>query len=203
MMAENGLNTLMKRIINSDYTSMEELVKDSEDYSIDEIRVFLNHILTKWEYNELTPAAINALLRFVYVYLDQATIQISYKNRTPIPIGYFSSFLPLCASFLYSFLRIRSFAVTLFPLDRTDKDLKEFIEKMRPTVIIFTISQFLHVEILKQLFPYLHNRNLKTLIGGIPFIYDESLKRELSNCIFPRDLKELALLLEDSIKEDS
>lgn len=192
----------MKRIIDSDYTSIEELVKNSGNYSIDEIHVFLDHIITKWEANELTPAAINALLRFVYVYIDQPNIQISSKNRIPIPICYLTPYLPLCASLLYSFLKTLSFAVTMIRLDKTDHDLKEYIEKMKPSVIIFTISQFLHVETLKQLVPYLLNRDLKIIIGGIPFVYDESMKQGFSDCIFPREMTELVLLLENSIKRD-
>ena len=201
-MSENGLNILMKRIIKSDYISMEELVKDSDTYSIDEIHVFLDHIIAKWEANELTPAAINALLRFVYVYLDRPDVQISYKNRTPLPICYFSSFLHPSALFFYSFLKTLSFAVTMIRLDKTDHDLKEYIEKMKPSVIIFTISQFLHVETLKQLVPYLLDRDLKIIIGGVPFEYDESMKQGFSDCIFPRGMTELVLLLENSIKRD-
>ena len=192
----------MKRIINSDYISMEELVKDSDTYSIDEIHFFLEHIIAKWGANELTPAAINALLRFVYVYLDRPDVQISYKNRTPLPICYFSSFLLPSALFLYSFLKTLSFTVTMIRLDKTDHDLKEYIKKMKPSVIIFTISQFLHVETLKQLVPHLLNRDLKIIIGGIPFVYDESMKQGFPDCIFPREMTELVLLLENSIKRD-
>lgn len=190
----------MERIVNSDYLSMEELVEGSDSYSIDEIRAFIERIIAAWGANELTPTAMYASLKFVYMYLDQTEIQISFKNRPPIPICYFSSYPPSSAYLLYSYLRTLSFAVALFQLDETDRLLREFIEKKRPPVVLFTISQFLHVDPLKQLVPYLHERNLKIFIGGIPFAYDERLKRGFSDCIFPRDLSELALLLENSIK---
>ena len=93
-----------------------------------------------------------------------------------------------------------SFAVVLLPLDKTNWYLREFVEKKKSPVVLFTISQFLHVHPLKQLVPYLHDMNLKVFIGGIPFMYDKSLKREFSDCIFPRNLTELTLLLENSLK---
>ena len=102
--------------------------------------------------------------------------------------------------FFNSYLRTLSFAVGLFPLDETDRHLREFIEKKRPPVVIFTISQFLHVHPLTKLVPYLHDRNLKIFIGGIPFVYDGSLKRAFPDCVFPSDLTELTLLLENSLK---
>jgi len=198
--SENRLSTLMERIIDSDYDSIEELVAGSDSYSIDEIHAFLNHIIAAWSANELNPAAMYALLKFVYLYLDQPRIQISFKNQPTIPICYFSSYMLPSAFLLYSYLKSLSFDVALFPLEETERHLGEFIEKQRPPVVLFTISQFLHVDRLKQLVPYLHDRNLKVFIGGIPFVYDESLKLAFSGCIFPRDLTELALLLENSLK---
>ena len=200
--SENRLSTLMKRIIDSDYDSIEELVAGSESYSIGEIHAFLNHIMVAWRANELTPAAMYALLKFVYIYLNQPGIQFSFKNRTPVPICYFSSYLPPSASLLHSYLKTSSFAVGLFSLGETERHLREFIEKKRPPVVIFTISQFLHVHPLTKLVPYLHDRNLLVIIGGIPFVYDESLKLAFPDCIFPRDLNELTLLLEKILKED-
>ena len=192
----------MQRIIDSDYGSIEELVAGSESYSIGEIHAFLNHIIVAWRANELTPAAMYALLKFVYVYLNQPGIRFSFKNRPPIPICYFSSFSPASAYLLHSYLKTLSFAVSFFPLNKTDRHLREFIEKKRPRVVIFTISQFLHIHPLRQLVPYLQDRNLKIFIGGIPFVYDESLKLAFSGCIFPCDLTELTLLVEKSLKED-
>ena len=201
--SESRLGTLMKRIIDSDYGSMEELVVSSESYSISEIHAFLDDIIAAWRANELTPAGMYALLKFVYIYLEQPGIQISFKNRTSIPICYFSSYLPTSASFLYSYLKTLSFAVALFPLDKTDRHLREFIEKKRPLAVVLTISQFLHVQALRQLVPYLHDRNLGTFIGGIPFVYDQSLQRAFSGYTFPRDLNELTLLLENLLREES
>ena len=198
--SENRLSTLRKRIINSDYGSMEELVAGSGSYSIGEIHAFLNHIIAAWKGNKLSPTAMCTLLRFAYIYLDQPGIPISFKNKPPIPICYFSSYLLAGASLLHSYLKTLSFSVALFPLAETDRHLKEFINKRRPPAVLFTISQFLHVHPLRQLVTNLHDRNLKIFIGGIPFVYDESLKQEFPGCTFPRNLAELTLLLENSLK---
>jgi len=202
-MSDNGFSTLMESIIDSDYSSMEELVVVSKSYSIDELHAFLNRIIAAWRANEVKSSTMYALLKFAYVYLDQPRIQISFKNRPSIPICYFSSYLLPSASLLYSYLKTLSFAVALFPLEKTDRHLREFIEKQRPPVVLFTISQFLHIDLLRQLVPYLHDRNLKIFIGGIPFVYNESLRQAFSDCIFPRDLTELTLLLEDSLKGEA
>jgi hypothetical protein len=196
----NSLSTLMKRIVDSDYYSVEELAAGADIYTIGELHSFLDDVITAWRVNELTPAAMYALLKFVYIYLDQPGIQISFKNRPPIPICYFSSYVPLSASLLYSYLKTLSFAVGLFPLDETDRYLRELVEKKRPPVVIFTISQFLHVHPLTKLVPYLHDRSLTIFIGGIPFVYDETLKRPFPGCVFQSDLTELTLLLENSLK---
>lgn len=198
--SKNRPSALMRRIMDSEWGSLEELVAGSESYSIGEIHAFLNHIIAAWRANELSPAAVYASLKFVHMYLDQPRIQISFKNRTPIPICYFSSFLPVSASLLHSYLKTLSFAVALFPLDETDRHLREFIETKKPPLAIFTVSQFLHVHPLRQLVPYLHHRNVKIFIGGIPFVYDESLKQAFPRCIFPYDLTELTLLLQKSLK---
>jgi len=200
-MSENRLSDLMERIINSEYVSMEELIEGSSRFSIDETHVFLHRIVAAWEAHELTPAAMYGLLKFVHMYVNQPHIHINFKNRIPIPICYFSPYLPPSASLLYSYLKTLSFAVVLFSLDKTDQHLKEFIEKKRPLAAVFTISQFLHMALLKHLVPHLHDKNLKIFIGGIPFVYDESLKQGFSNCIFPRDLTELALSLKNLTEE--
>jgi len=201
--SENRLGNLMKRIIDSKYGSIEELVASSDIYSIGEVHALLNDIIVAWGANELNPAAMYALLKFVYLYLDQPRIQISFKNRPPIPICYFSSYVLPSALLLHSYLKTLSFAVALFPLDKTDRHLIEFIKKKRPPIIVFTISQFLHVDLLRQLVPRLHGRNLRIFVGGIPFVYNESLKRDFPDCIFPHDLTELTLLLENSLKAET
>jgi len=93
--------------------------------------------------------------------------------------------------------------VTLFPLDKTDRHLKEFIEKKKPPVVILTVSQFLYVHPLRRLVQYFNDKNLKIVIGGIPFVYDESLKQTFSACVFLDDLTELTLLLENLLKKDT
>jgi len=197
--SENRLATIMNRIIDSDYTSTQQLVVACETYSIGEIHAFVNRITAAWTANRLTPAAMYGLLKFVHMYLEQPRIQINFKNEQPIPICYFSSFLLSGAFLLYSYLKSLSFAVALFPLAETERHLREFIEKERPPAVIFTISQFLHVHPLKELVPYLQDRNLTIFVGGTPFVYDQSLKQAFPSCIFPRDLTQLSLLLKESL----
>lgn len=196
----NRFEILMEGITNSDYISMDELVEDTPSYPIDEVRAFLDRIIQAWEAKQLIPAAMYALLKFIHMYLNHPKIEISFKNRNPIPICYFSGFLIPSASLLHSYLKTLSFTVALFQLNETDRHLKEFIEKKKPPAVLFTLSQFLHVDPLKQLLPYLHERNLNILLGGIPFERDKGLKQEFSSCIFPRDLAELSMLLENFIK---
>jgi len=200
--SQNRLGAIIERIIDSDYSSIEELVACSESYSIGEIHTFLNDIIISWKTKEVTPATMYALLQFAHLYLEQPKIQITFKNRPPIPICYFSPYLPMGASLVHSYLKTLSFAVTLLPLDEAGHPLSEFIKKHKPPAIIFSVSQFLYIPYLKQLVPYLHDMNLKTFVGGIPFVYDDSLKQSFSGCIFPNDLLELTLLLENLLKED-
>jgi len=201
--SENKLGILMKRVIDSDYDSIEELVASSGICSIGEIHAFLNHIVAAWTANELTPAAMYASLKFAFMYLEQLRIKSRFKNRSPIPICYFSSYLSPSALLLHSYLKSLSFNVAPFSLAKTDQHLIEFIKKERPPAVIFTISQFLHIEPLRQLVPHLHHRNLWIFIGGVPFVYDENLKGEFSGCIFPHDLNELTLLLENSPRRNT
>jgi hypothetical protein len=195
------LSTIIERIINSQYNSIEELIDNSTSYSIDEIHNLIEHTIKDWNSNKITLVAMYALFKFVYNYLDQSKTQINFKNRIRIPICYFSSFLLLSASYLYSYLKTLSFDAKLFSLDGTDKHLKEYLEKEKPSLIIFTLTQFIHVEALKKLVPYLLNRNLKIFIGGIPFRYDESLKKEFPNCNFPLNIEDLSLSLTQLFKE--
>lgn len=199
---ENRLTPVANKIIESDYSSVEDLVLGPENYSIDEIHAFLNEIIVAWRAKELTPAAMYALLKFAHLYLELPKVQITFKNWPPIPICYFSSYLSPGASLVHSYLKTLSFAVELFTLGETEHHLREFIEKNKPPAIIFSVSQFLHIHSLRQLVPYLHDRNLKIFVGGIPFVYDDSLKQAFSGCIFPQDLLELTLLLENSLKEE-
>ena len=198
----NRLTPLANKIIKSDYSSMEDLVLGSENYSMDEIHAFLNEIIARWRAKELTPAVIYASLKFAHLYLELPKVQITFKNWPPIPICYFSSYLSLGASLVHSYLKTLSFAVELFSLDETEHHLREFIEKKKPPAIILSASQFLHIHSLRQLVPYLHDRNLKIFVGGILFVYDDSLKQAFSGCVFPQDLPELTLLLENLLKEE-
>ena len=195
------LNHIMERIINSEYNSIDELIENSASYSIEEIHDLLEQIVVDWNLNKLTPVSTFALFIFVYKYLDKSKIKITYKNRITIPICYFSSFLIMSALFLYSYLKTLSFDVELYSLHQTDKHIKQYLERENPALIIFTFSQFIHLEALKKLLPYLHERNLEVYIGGIPFLYDESLKKKFPNCNFPSDMKALSLSLTQLLKE--
>ena len=131
-MSESMLSHLIKRISDPDYSTIEELVASSAGYSTGEIRDFLNHVVEAWMANEITAAMTNELLKFAYIYLDQPGIQIDFKNRTSIPVCIYSPYPSLSASFLHSYLKTLSFAVTLFSLAETDRHLREFIRKSRP-----------------------------------------------------------------------
>jgi ABC-type molybdate transport system substrate-binding protein len=190
----------MERIISSDYRTIEDLVEKSDKFSLDEVRDYLDHTLEMWRENKITLAAMNAVFKFAYMYLERPDIRIATKNQKLIPIGYYSSFKHLSALFLYLYLKSLGFSVKLFPLNTTDKHLKEYIEKNKPTIIIFTLWQFIDLEDLKKLIPYLHKKNLKIYIGGIPFVYNKNLKLDFPDCIFPEDIDELVLLLNNSLK---
>jgi len=191
----------MERIIDSNYISLENLVKESYSFSFEEVRNFLEHAIERWDTNKITFAALSAALKFAYMYLNQDKLQFNFKNLIPIPICYFSSYLLLGASFLYSYLKSLSFDVKLFSLNKTNEYLREFIEEKRPSMIIFTISQFLHAERLKKLVQDLLNNDLEILIGGIPFNYDKDLKKKFPQSVFPRDMNELVHFFEDHMEK--
>jgi len=199
-MKETRLSIIMEKIISSDYRTIDDLVEKSDKYSLDEIRDYLDHIIEMWRENKITLAAMNSAFKFAHMYLKRPDIRIVIKNQTLIPICYYSSFLHLSALFFYLYLKSLSFAVKLFPLNTTDRHLREYIEKNKPTIIIFTLWQFIDLEDLKKLIPYLHKKNLKIFIGGIPFVYNNKLKLDFPDCIFPEDIDELALFLNNSIK---
>lgn len=199
---EIKLHRIMESIINSEYNSIDQLIESSGTYSIEEIHDILEQIIVDWNLNKLKPVSVYALFKFFYKYLEKPKIQITYKNRKTIPICYFSSFLIMSALFLYSYLKTLSFEVELYSLHHTDKHLKQYLRKENPALIIFTLTQFGHLGALKKLLPYLHKRNLEVYCGGIPFLYDENLKKEFPNCKFPSDMKALSLSLTKLLKEE-
>jgi len=85
--SQDRLDILMERIITSEYISIEELVWDCDSYSIDEIRAFLDRVVERWKANELAPAAMYGLLKFLYLYLSRPELEISLKNRVPMLHG--------------------------------------------------------------------------------------------------------------------
>jgi hypothetical protein len=198
---EIKLHHIMERIINSEYNSIDQLIEISGTYSTEEIHDILEQIIVDWNLNKLKPVSVYALFKFFYKYLEESKINITYKNRRTIPICYFSSFLITSALFLYSYLKTLSIEVKLYSLHPSDKHLKQYLQKENPALIIFTLSQFVHLEALKKLLPYLHKRNLEVYLGGIPFLYDENLKKKFSNCKFPSDMKALSLSITKLIKE--
>ena len=142
-----------------------------------------------------------ALVKFAHKYLDQSRIQFNFKNQRSIPICYFTSYILLSASILYSYLKTYSFNVKLFSLSQNDMQLRGFLEDENPSFIIITLTQFLNMVELKKLVPYLHKKNLKVFIGGVPFSYDERLKKDFPNCYFPQNIEDLALTLIRTINE--
>ena len=191
----------MDRIIDSKYISLENLVKESYSVSFEELRKFIEQAINNWNAHKINFAALNTALKFAYSYLNQDKLQFNYKNSIPIPICYFSSYLLLGASFIYSYLKSLSIDVKLFSLDKTDKDLREFIEERKLSMIIFTLSQFLHAERLEKLVQYLLNDNLEVLIGGIPFNYDKNLRNKFPKSVFPEDINELVHYLENHMEK--
>jgi hypothetical protein len=196
------LQHIMDRIINSEYSSIDQLIEISDTYSIEEIHDILEKIIVDWNLNKLKPVSMYALLKFFHKYLENSKLQIIYKNRKTIPICYFSSFLIMSALFLYSYLKTLSIDVELFPLHQTDKHLKQYLRKENPLLLIFTLTQFVHLNALKKLLPYLHKKNFEVYVGGIPFLYDDTLKNEFPNCKFPSDMKALSLSITKLLKEE-
>ena len=199
--SEIKLSHILERIINSEYNSIDQLIEISGTYSTEEIHDILEQIIIEWNLNKLKQASAYALFIFFYKYLEKSKIHIAHKNRITIPICYFSSFLIMSALFLYSYLKTLSIDVELYSLHQSDKYLKQYIQKENPPLIFFTLNQFVHLEALKKLLPYLHKRNLEVYLGGIPFLYDENLKKKFSNCKFPSDMKALSLSITKLIKE--
>lgn len=200
---EIKLHSIMERIINSEYNSIDQLIESSGTYSIKEIHDILEQIIKDWNLNKLKPVSAYALFKFFYKYLEKPKIQITYKNRKTIPICHFSSFLIMSTLYLYSYLKTLSFDVKLYSLHHSDKHLKQYLQKEHPALIIFTLRHFVHLGALKKLIPYLHKRNLNVYLGGIPFLYDENLKKEFPNCKFPSDMKALSLSIEKLLKEEN
>jgi len=192
----------MERIINSEYNSIDQLLEISGTYSIEEIHNILEQIIVDWNLNKLNPVSAYALFKFFYKYLENSKIQITYKNRKTIPICYFSSTLIMSALFLYSYLKTLSIEVELYSLHQTDKHLKQYLQRDNPAMIIFTLTQFAHLEALKKLLPYLHKRNLEVYLGGIPFLYDGNLKKKFPKCKFPSDMKALSVSITKLLKEE-
>ena len=198
---EIKLHSIMERIINSEYNSIDQLIESSGTYSIEEIHDILEQIIIDWNLNKLNQVSAYALLKFFYKYLEKPKIKIIYKNRKTIPICYFSSFLIMSALFLYSYLKTLSFDVELYSLHQKDKHLKQYLQRENPGLIIFTLTQFVHLKALKKWLPYLHKRNLEVYLGGIPFLYNENLKKEFPNCKFPSDMIALSLSITQLLKE--
>ena len=199
-MSLDNLNTIKEKIIHSDYSSIESLIEHSHNYSLEDFRNFLEEILEMWKNQRISIAAFNALLKFAYYYLEQNKIKFKFKNKIPIPICYFSSFLILGGLFLNSLLTTFGFDVKLFSQNNSKSNLVDFIEEKKPSIIIFTLSQFLHVEELKELMPYFKKKKMNIFIGGIPFEYNKELKLDFLGCFFPKDTDELVHLIENYIK---
>jgi len=133
--------------------------------------------------------------------VDNVKIHISPKNRIPIPICYYSSYIPLGTSYIYTNLKTHSLAMKLFQLDKNDNHLRTFIVNRKPPLIIFSINHFVHIKDLKKIIPFIHDKGLKVIIGGIAFIYDKSQKINFPECDFPHDVDELYILIKETLKE--
>ncbi len=77
-MSENRLSALMERIIRSDYILMEELVEGSDSYSIDEIRVSLDRIITAWgQTSSLQQLCMHHLSSYIYTWISLKSRSVS------------------------------------------------------------------------------------------------------------------------------
>jgi hypothetical protein len=192
----------MEKILKSDYDNFHDLVRRSGIYSKEQLQETLETIMGEWENNRITLAVLNAKIKFIYSYLEQKKISITFKNQTPFPIGFFSSFLRLNAAYLYSYLNTKCINVRLFKLSEEKGAFKDFIKLNKPYYSIFTLSQFHYIDYLKHLIPFLFNQNIKIILGGKVFEYDEQLRSEFPNCIFPNSIDELIALLNHKVNED-
>ncbi|MBD3253467.1 MAG: hypothetical protein GF383_00160 [Candidatus Lokiarchaeota archaeon] len=194
------LNTILGKILHADYERFEDLLEVSDIYSNESLRDNLDKIMREWKNNKISLSVLNAQLKFIYSYIDQQRIKISFQNHIAFPIGYFSSFLRLNACFIYSYLKTNYINVKLFRLYKGFDKFKNFIKSKKPPYVIFTLSQFHYLDYLKQLIPFLENQNVNVVLGGNVFIYDEDLKKSFPNSIFPKDCSELVNLLKLTIK---
>lgn len=185
----------MKRIKNSDYKSFQGLLNQSKQYSFKEIQGLLDSILLKWQKNKITIAVLYAQIKFIYLYLKYNKITKSFKNHTPIPIGYFAPFLRINAMVLFTYLKTSNWNVRLFQLDKTFRAFKNFIINKKSPVVLFTLSQFHYVDFLKELEAFLNEEEVRVFVGGRIFDYDESLKLIFPKFLYPESPNELILLL--------
>ena len=116
MISATFLNKVIDKIVHSNYISIEHLIERAPIPSNDEVRTFLDILMKKWNSNDITPASLHVCLKFAQTIVDSEEFQISPKNRTPIPICYYSSFLPLGTSYIYTYIKTYSFAVKLFQI---------------------------------------------------------------------------------------
>ena len=197
------LTSIVKRIISSEYESIEDLIRYSERFDDETIQKSLKQLMIEWKKNGLTVASLHVVLKFFRSYLEKTRTERQFQNMVPLPICYFSPFLLMGATYIYSYLLTSSIDVKLFQLDEKARELKEYVQTSRPPALIFTLAQFLHVDFLKDLCPFLHEHDLSVFVGGIPFKYDKELKDEFGACIFPRDVNELVFFLKHSWQEDN
>lgn len=193
---ENRINALIKKIARSEYRALGYLVRSSKSLTNDDIRKLLERIMTEWQRNIFSPASMHALMKFVYLCVRKREEGFSFKNRTPIPVCYYSRYIPISALLLYSHLTLSSFAVKLFSLWKTDQGIKKYIETENPGGIVLTMTHFVHLPYLSSLLPDIQERGSNIFLGGLAFDYDESLKRRYAGCVFPQSLDELVHILE-------
>lgn len=189
------LQQILERIERSDYDEFQDLIELSETYQLRDIQDVLNSLLKAWTNNSITLAILHVQLKFIHTYLTQKSSSLTYANQIAFPIGYFSSFLRLNASFLHSFLTCRKIKVQLFQLNRGHGDLKQYVLSHKPKCALFTLSQFHYADQLKKILPFLHENEVQVFLGGKIFQYDSELKLLFPKCKFPNDLFELIDIL--------
>jgi len=189
------METLLRWISQPERVLSCNISRTLKNYSAEDIQTFINHIEMAWWRNELSPAALHALLKLANIHVARNNLKITFINNPPIPICYFSPLLPPAANLLRLYLNTVQIDVNLFSLQKSNRRLLNYVRSKRPPAVLFTVPHFMEVKRLTKIVKLLIDKNLVVFLGGIPFVYHIELKEQFTGCVFPRDLGELAVKL--------
>ncbi len=179
----------------------EELLDDYADevYSHEQITGFIEDIDKTWRLQHLTPTNLGALLDLVSVFLISSNRKSAQKSQMTIPICYFSPMVPLSVNLLKLYLSSLGFKNRTYLLNINNERFENFIASHKPSCILVSLFHFHEIPLLEELVQSSFLQNIKVIVGGIPFEYDNKLKDIFPNCEFPMNLHCLAKLLRDLI----